>query len=780
MLFRILADRFIRHRRGLTIAVVLATIASLYGITQLQYDDLPRTLFRSHDADFAMLEEVSQQFGADDVDCVLLVESADLFRPDDVVALQRLIDAAKQVPGIGAVQSLADIQAFPQRKVPRIFSALSQAVPTESFSLLPQLDDDGNPPSKESCEAARAAALKHPLVRGQLLSPDSKTTLVVAKLAHENGAIDEVAPIVELLRTAARGAAADTPLSVRMTGLAPIRVEIMQSVRAESAKFVWVGGSLVVIMATFMFRRPAAVAIVCLSALLGAVWTVGLIGLVGEKMNVMTTVLPTLVLVIGFTDAVHLMIDIRRERASGVPPLKASADALRHLGLACLLCSVTTAVGFGSLALARIEAIQRFGVVCGVGAVLALIAVLSAVPLLSSTRWGLKLHSRAESDIPERMAKYFEPVAMWGVDHARLATFLGVLVTGLLTTSMLYLVPNNQSTEALSESSEAFDAVMQIDRQFGGTATTQVLVEWNRPLTFDSPELLAAIDAAQKLCVAHPEVHNPTSLINLIEAVPGEGRTLAERVSWLRWVPDDVLHVYVRPDLRRALIRVRMQDVGSNVMIRIFDELREQLAQLEQAHPGVRFYLTGTSVLATRNLNQMITDLASSLGSAAIVIFVVMTLGFRSVRLGMISIVPNLFPMAVMAAYLVLSGRPLQMTSVIVFSICLGIAVDDTIHFLNRFQREMSFDGNVRASLQRTYQAVGSAMMMTSLVLIAGFGSLQVSTMPTTRLFSGLSCLAIFAALLGDLLILPAMVRCFVRDRQMEVAEPSEENLCEV
>jgi hypothetical protein len=522
------------------------------------------------------------------------------------------------------------------------------------------------------------------------------------------------------------------------------------------------------------------VAIVCLSALLGAVWTVGLIGLVGEKMNVMTTVLPTLVLVIGFTDAVHLMIDIRRERAAGMPPLKASADALRHLGLACLLCSVTTAVGFGSLALARIEAIQRFGVVCGVGAVLALVAVLSAVPLLSSTRWGLKLHSRAESDIPERMAKYFEPVAMWGVDHARFATFLGVLVTGLLTTSMLYLVPNNQSTEALSESSEAFDAVMQIDRQFGGTATTQVLVEWNRPLTFDSPELLAAIDAAQQICITHPEVHNPTSLINLIEAVPGEGRTLAERVSWLRWVPDDVLHVYVRPDLRRALIRVRMQDVGSNVMIRIFGELREQLAQLEQAHPGVRFYLTGTSVLATRNLNQMITDLASSLGSAAIVIFVVMTIGFRSVRLGLISIVPNLFPMAVMAAYLVLSGRPLQMTSVIVFSICLGIAVDDTIHFLNRFQREMSFDGNVRASLQRTYQAVGSAMMMTSLVLIAGFGSLQVSTMPTTRLFSGLSCLTIFAALVGDLLILPAMVRCFVRDRHMEVAEPSEEKLCEV
>jgi predicted RND superfamily exporter protein len=766
VLFQLLAEWFVAHRRGLALGVAAATIAALVGLVRLPYDDVPRTMFRSHDADFERLEEVFEQFGADDVDCVFLIESDDLFQPERVAALRRLIEQIRAVPGIAGVQSLADVQSFPRRTIPRAFQRLFRAVPPQPFALLPALGPEGELPTREACDAAKTAALEHPLIRGQLLSDDARATLVVAHLAAENAPIAVMAPIVERLQATAREIGAEAGLQIRLTGMAPIRTEIFQSVRNESARFVLVGGTLAVLMATLMFRRPAAVAIVCLASLLGAVWTVGMMGLVGEKMNVITTVLPTLVLVIGFTDAVHLMIDIRRERVEGRSPLAASADALKHLGLACLLCSLTTAVGFGSLALARIEVIQRFGVICGVGAVLALIAVLAVVPLLSSTRWGLWVHSRAEADLPERIAAALEPLTVWIVDHARWMTAVGVVVTGLLTLSMFNLVPSNQATEALSASSDAFTAVAEIDRKFGGSSSAIVLVEWDQMHAHDSAQVLNALDAVEQLCNDHPEVRNPTSLVNLVRAVPGEGLSLAERATWLKWVPESTLNHYVRPDLQRALVRMRLHDVGSDVHTATFDDLRLGLAKLEGEHPGLHFHLTGTSVVAARNLNQMITDLASSLGSAAAVIFVVMACGFRSLRLGLISIVPNLFPMAVTAAFLVATGRPLQMTSVIVFSICLGIAVDDTIHFINRFQRELPRDGDVRAAILRSYRAVGSAMIMTSAVLVVGFGSLQISEMPTTRLFSGLSCLTILAALVGDLVILPAMLRVFVPDRR--------------
>jgi predicted RND superfamily exporter protein len=783
---------FERHRGLSALSVVAVSALALFGIVRLQFDDVPRTIFRSHDEEFARLEEVFSQFGADDVDCVFLVESDDLFTPERVAVLRGLIDEVGQIGGVVRVQSLADIYTFPERHVPRIFRDFSRVVPTNPYPLLPVTGPDGAPPSLEACATARRQALAHPLAAGQLVSDDARATLVVAKLAGDDLAIKEIAPIVDQMRSIAGRYDQSGGLRIRLTGLAPIRAEIFSAVRAESSRFVLVGGSLVLIMATLLFRRPAAVAIVCFGAGVGALWAIGAMGLAGEKMNIITTVLPTLVLVIGFADAVHLMIDIRAARTAGAGPLAASRDALRHLALPCLLCALTNAVGFCSLATARIEAIQRFGVVCGIGAVLALVAVLLVVPLLSSTRLGYSVQTAPRTDVPERIARAFEPVLRKLLDYPRLTSGVAIAATLAMCGSAFLLVPSNQSTEALPGSSPALAAVEELDRSFGGSGSAQVLVEWDTPRGITDPAILSAVRAAHEAAGAHADVRNPSSLVNLVQSLPGGATSsgagpgesgsgesgsggaaspgnsspavgdLESRARWLSWVPNESLSQYVRLDLQRALIRLRLRDVGSDELNTTFADLRTRFSELEAAHPGFHYHLTGTSVVAARNLDHMISDLAPGLGSAALVVFIVMGISFRSLRLGLISIVPNLFPMALTATYLVVTGRPLQMTSVIVFSICLGIAVDDTVHFIHRFQREMKIDGDVRASIRRSYRTVGSAMIMTSLVLVAGFASLQTSDMPTTRLFSGLSCLTIGSALIGELMILPAMLLAFV------------------
>jgi predicted RND superfamily exporter protein len=774
--FRRLSESFDAHRRVVAFLVCAVTLLAFYGVARLEYDDVPRATFRSDDQDFVLLEEAFKQFGADDVDCVFLVEADDIFAPNTIASVRRFVDEIGKLRtvdendephGVQSVQSLADIKTFGQRTKRGVFGMFLRPIPGTPYSILPEVNDNRELPTPEQCRAARAAALKHPLA-SQLLSDDGKATLVVARLYGDDLPIREVSPIIARMREVIDKMEHTSALKIRLTGLAPIRVEIFESVQSESAKFVWVGGLLAVAMATWMFRRPSAVLIVCGSALVGAIWTIGAMGLVGEKMNIITTVLPTLVLVVGFTDAVHLMIDIRRERLLGVAPREASRDALRHLGLACLLCSVTTAVGFGSLAVAQIEIIQRFGVICGLGAVFALVAVLTITPLLSGTRLGLNVQSAAEVDLPERLAVALLPVVRWIVAHRRFTAAAGIGLALLLSISLFKLTPSNSSTEALPENRPSFQAIYDLDRKFGGSTSAMILVDWDPSLARESyrdyaPEVLHAIDEVQTFAESQPAMRNSVSLVNLIRSLPtSSGTELVDQAGELRHVDLQTIETYARPDLRRAIVRVKLHETDSNSQLEAFNALRAGFTALEAKHPGVKFRLTGTSVVASRNLNQMITDLATSLGSAAVIIFVVMSLGFGSLRLGLISCVPNLFPLVVTAAALVVTGRPLQMTSVIVFSICLGIAVDDTIHFINRFQRELRLDGDVDAAIIRSYRAVGSAMIMTSVVLIAGFGSLQISEMPTTRLFSGLSVLTIFAALVGDLVILPAMLACFV------------------
>lgn len=775
-----LVSWFAHQRRVTALLVGAMSAAAVVGLVRLQFDDVPRTIFRSNDEDFARLEEAFDQFGADDSECVLLVEADDLYTPAGIVGLQRLTNSLREMPELAEVRSVCDLQVFAKRQVPRVFEPLSRTVPTQPIPLWPTANADGTPPSTAACEAARSKALAHPLAAGRLVSADGRAALVTARLHGDDLSIKQISPVVARMRTLADDLQRTSGLTIRLTGPAPIRAEIFESVQRESAKFVIVGGGLAFLMALLMFRRPAAVFIVCLPAMIGAAWTIGLMGLVGERMNIITTVVPTLIMVLGFTDAVHMMIDIRRERREGATPKQAAGAALRQLGWACVLCAATTAIGFGSLAVAQIEVVQRFGVVCAIGAMLTTAAVLTVVPLVASTRLGNHVHSKGEFDLPQRIARRFEPVVVWIVAHPRRVAATGIVLTAAMSASIFLLVPSNQATEALPSSSPAFAAVGELDRHFGGSAAAMILVDWQPQYTLNSPQVLEAIDAAQSLAAAQPHIGRPTSIVDLVNSLPGEGEPLVRRARRLHHVPESALQPFARTDLRRALIRLPLADIGSERQQPLFAQLRAGLAALEGSHPAVKYHLTGTSVLASRNLNQMINDLNGSLGSAAATIFLVMAIGFGSIRLGLISIVPNLFPMAATATFLVVTGRPLQMTSVIVFCICLGMAVDDTIHFINRFKSELRRAGDVPAAVIRTYRVVGSAMIMTSLVLVVGFAGLLTSAMPTTQQFSWLSCLTIGSAVIAELFLLPAMLVTFMpqlKQVDLNVVSDCEERL---
>ncbi len=249
----------------------------------------------------------------------------------------------------------------------------------------------------------------------------------------------------------------------------------------------------------------------------------------------------------------------------------------------------------------------------------------------------------------------------------------------------------------------------------------------------------------------------PLSYLNLLDALPGGRANSAARVL----IPKDVSRRLAREDLRRALVIAAVPDGPTEVMQPLFRSIRDGLAKLGQQHPGVGFQLTGTDVVARASVNGMISDLAVSLAFAALLIFGVISLEFRSLRLGLISLLPNLFPLALVGGVLYALGRPLQMSSAVLFTVLLGLAVDDTIHFLSRYRRELHSSPNVEHAVRSAFFSVGRAIVITTLVLMLGFGCLAFSAVPLNQLFAGLACLGLAGALLGDLLLLPALLVLF-------------------
>ena len=171
--------------------------------------------------------------------------------------------------------------------------------------------------------------------------------------------------------------------------------------------------------------------------------------------------------------------------------------------------------------------------------------------------------------------------------------------------------------------------------------------------------------------------------------------------------------------------------------------------------------MTGSAVWRWKNLYQIVVDLATSLGSASIIILVVLAIAYRSIKLGLISVVPNIFPLAVTGAALALTGQTLEIVSVCAFTVCLGIAVDDTIHFLTRFLEEGKHDRDLHSVIRKAFIGTGTALIMTTIVLDVGFATVLFSDMRDQRIFGAMAGITITAALLGDLIFLPALLSMF-------------------
>jgi hypothetical protein len=344
----------------------------------------------------------------------------------------------------------------------------------------------------------------------------------------------------------------------------------------------------------------------------------------------------------------------------------------------------------------------------------------------------------------------------------------GVAATAVCAATATRLKPDNSLDEALARDAESFAALERCDQALGGAFFVYVLMEWDDSLTPEADEALRALQAVHAALEAEDRVRNPLSLLNLFSAIPGALKSEDLRRAALAAAPPELRERLLAPDKNRALIAGHIREFRVSTYRPVFARLRERLAALEGAHPGLRFHLTGTSVLTVESLADMITDLARSLVFAGGVILIVMTLALRSLLLGLLSVIPNALPLAFTAALLVWSGRPLVLTSAVVFTICLGIAVDDTIHFLSRFRLERRAGHAVREACGRAMTTVGAALVTTTLVLIAGFGVVMLSSMPSVRSFAALSCIALLAALVGDLLILPALLMSLLSDRGRE------------
>ncbi len=678
-----------------------------------------------------------------DADVILVLESESFFTQQGVKALRAIVRDLEQL------ETVRDVFWLERVPVLNLFGLRESLFPGERAS-------------PRQYEVARERAIAHPLVGGQLLSADGRTLLLMIKLDWLFVADD--ADCTTKLKQVATATAAQFPeagIEMMITGRVPMYLTFIEAQTKNRWWYQMIGYGMTALMALVLFRGIRAVIIVGVATSLGVFWTIGILRYFDLQDNPFNDILlPVLLSLVGLADGVHLLVEIRRQRAKGLEQRAAARAGIVHVGLACALTSITTAIGFGSLALAHHDIVQEFGKSCVLGVFLMFLSVIMVIPLACASPLGRNLHVGQEKGLIDRNITQLGQLIAFVQGHSRLVSGVAILATLLLTSVSLTLRPDERRANALPLDAEVSRAMCHMDAALGGMENSRVRVEWNADIASDAPEVLETLMAVDDVLRRQELIGYPLSLRNFLDALPGEG-TAADRFPLVELLPPPLKRAFYEPEKRMAYVDFRVQDVGIARYGPVFMEIEQQLREIEQSRPGFLLTLHGSAVSRWKDLYQIVVDLALSLGSASLIIFLVLTIAYGSLRLGLISLVPNFFPLAVTGTYLVLTGQSLELASVCAFTVCLGIAVDDTIHFLTRFQEERAHQ-SVAQAIDQAFSATGTALIMTSVILVIGFLTVLFSDLRDQRIFATMGVLTISSALFADLVFLPALLRIFI------------------
>ena len=536
-----------------------------------------------------------------------------------------------------------------------------------------------------------------------------------------------------------------------------------------------VSGLLVTLVMFFLFRRPLGIAVSLVSIALGLLLFMGTLGLLGRELNAIAALYPVLMIIVGTSDVIHVMSKYIDELRKGQDKEAAIRTSFKEIGLATLLTSVTTAIGFASLLTSRIDPIRDFGINAAIGVMIAYVTViLFTTSLLSFLS-------------VDQIVKIGRQQAFWDRLMERSYQFtqrrpglikIGAAVTVVLCALGISMITTNYRIESTLPTGKKITQDFQFfERELSGFRPFEMAVsvrDSNRVTDF---AVLNEIGKIEDYVKQFPFVQSTASITAVYRSInqaysnnrpdayvlPATERRYREYRSLAERVPDVNLNLLISRDRRKARITSRMDDIGADSIKAFLDRTYEWIdANVDTALVDVRS--TGTGLIIDKNAEYIRRNLLQGLGMAILIVCVLMALLFRNWRMLVVSLIPNLLPLLIAGAMIGYLGIELEAGVSIVFAIIFGIAVDDTIHFLSKYKLARRKGLDVTEAIHLTFRETGKAIVLTSVVLFFGFLVMLFSISPPSVTIGLLISLTLASALVSDLMLIPLLLRWLDRE----------------
>jgi predicted RND superfamily exporter protein len=744
-----------RYPRRMLAAVAAFTLFCVFGLFHLQPEGQLSEIYRGNSQNYAEYEKLTKLFPASELDVMLLVSGKDLLSRksiDNLAAIQQELEIAD-----GVEQTLS------------IFTL--HGVPDKTGYSAPLLPAEITGADDAAFGKALKAVEEHPDVYGTLLShPDAageQTALFVLSLNRDAVREGVLYGVLDNLSKTAEGVAGPAGLQVKLAGLPQMQQEIRNAINHDMLVFNLSGVLLGVIISVYFIRRATFIFMTTLAAILANVWVFGIIGYFGQTINAFITIVPPLVIAISVSDGMHFVLDFYLNLRDGQQKKEALIATIGTTGKACVLTSLTTSLSFLSMLYTDSAVIKSFAWTGAMGAISAFVAVMTIVPALSMVMIRDESQYRAGGRHEPTQAlvaleHWVEWFAKKTVHHWRpIITVCGTLFA-ISVVGYLSLTPRYNMMSEIPDRAGLKATMHEVDSKLGGGDTIDVALIYDRSLTATSPKVLEAVGEVHRLMASLEPIKDINSIESIRQWFSEHGITSIETLeNYIGKMPDAVKRHYLNDADHAVQVSGRIANMDSERIQVLYDRINAQLPSLAAEYPGIEFKLSGLSTLATLQSTNMINELNFNLVTDILLVIALIGFAFRSFGKATLSAIPNLFPLLAAGAMLYLTGSGLQYASILGLILAFGIAVDDTIHLINRFHLEGKPGVSEIEQVENSMIHMGPALILTSLLLVCGLAVTMFSDLPVTRQFGQMTMVTLFTAVIAELFMTPSLIIAF-------------------
>jgi uncharacterized protein len=724
------------------IILIALCVFAAFGVERLKVDDSLSQLFRSDTPEFRQFEEVTRRFPSAEFDVLVVVEGKDLMKRESIAKLRDLVTDLQLIDSVRGLISL-----FSARQPPE-----GGRLPAPVFPE--QL------PTGAEYDALVQRVLSNEIIRGKLLAEDGTLALIVLALDPKIVGGKGLNTTIGEIRKTMQDNLGDTGLTVQLSGVPTMQLEIRNAVERDRLLYNTIGFLAGCLIAIAFFRRVSFMIIAAAPPLIAILLSLGALGWLNYSLNMFLNVMTPLIMVISFSDSMQLTFAARDRLIAGMDKYKAFREAVLVVGPACVLTHGTAGLSFVALQFSSSDLIQTFGQAGLLATVIALLAVLSLVPLLGVLLVRKEAAIAANikgSDIGvEGLRRFCSWIAVRMVSHPGLYSLLSILVVAGLCLIYLNLEPRYRLADQVPDKRQAVEASSRLDAKLTGANPIDILIEFPKGAGLYDPASLGTIAAVHSIVEKQAGVGNVWSLDSLRRWLAERaGRTDLETLKqYVDVLPEHLTRRFISAEQDAVVVSGRIPDVDASQLLPVIQQLDKELDRVRAQYPGYRISVTGLAAIAARNSATMIGKLNQALTVEIVFVAAFIGLMFRSFSVMFASILPGIFPVVLAGTVLWAMGEGLQFASVVALTVSFGLGLSATIHFLNRLRLEDRPENDPGIGVERATILVGPALILTSVVLACGLAVMVFSDLPSLRLFGWLSAFAMLAALIADLLIL--------------------------